>query len=348
MSHKKIREEKNCLNCGHIVEDKFCTHCGQENLEIQDSAFHLIIHYIQDIFHYDGKFWHTLKMLILKPGQVPKEYMEGKRNRNLEPLRFYFFASTVFFLLLFYTVKVDKWQVAGEMKHNYQRRLYNLEQEKFFLGNSPDTAYIDLLQKGVKDKLDSIRRAEGDTSIHTNRPGGFSIPISSDTLKSGSLESWLEKRADLKRKELDEKHEGDQKGIISDILSEAFHKLPQLLFLSMPFFAFFLKLLYFRHRRNYVGHFIFSIYFFAYLFVLLSVVVIIRNIYITQPLLLFIIGYISTGLTLYMAAYLLIAMKRFYNDRWGYLIVRYLILFFLFFFVLILLFLLTIFITYIS
>src|SRR6188508_1592278 len=109
MSHNKLRQEKNCLNCGHIVEERFCSHCGQENLEIQDSAFHLIIHYIQDLFHYDGKFWHTLKTLMLKPGQVAVEYMEGKRTRNLKPVQFYVFASTVFFLLLFYMYKGDDW-----------------------------------------------------------------------------------------------------------------------------------------------------------------------------------------------------------------------------------------------
>src|SRR5688500_10817736 len=133
MSHHKIRQEKNCLNCGQTVEDRYCTHCGQENVEIQHSALHLIFHYVQDLFHYDGKVWHTLKNLLLKPGLVASEYMEGKRMRNLEPVRFYVFASTVFFLLLFFIVNSDKWNSSIEPELNYPRRIYNLNQEKKFI-----------------------------------------------------------------------------------------------------------------------------------------------------------------------------------------------------------------------
>src|SRR5687767_15181855 len=140
MSHDKLRHEKNCLNCGQIVEERFCTHCGQENLQIQDSAFHLILHYIQDLFHYNGKIWHTLKNLIVKPGLVPVEYMEGKRMRNLDPVRFYVFSSTVFFLILFFIVNVREWHEPPPSELNYTKRLYNLNQEKKFLKGAPDTA----------------------------------------------------------------------------------------------------------------------------------------------------------------------------------------------------------------
>ncbi|MBK9984383.1 MAG: DUF3667 domain-containing protein [Saprospiraceae bacterium] len=340
MGHKKLREEKNCLNCGHTVEERFCTHCGQENLEIHDSAFHLIIHYIQDMFHYDGKFWHTLKVLVLKPGQVAKEYMEGRRSQNLEPLRFYVFASTVFFLLLFYLVNSEKWSVHTDPKFNYNKRLYNLEQERKFLEGSPDTAYAVLLKKGVKVKLDSIRKIDNDTS-RTGLPIKITIPASTDTSKIGWLEAWLDKRAEKRNDELSEKHEGDQNGILAEIGIEAFHKLPQLLFLSMPFFAFFLKLLYLRKRRNYVEHLIFSFYFFAYLFVVLSIYVLLIFVQTENKLVLNVLSYLSGGLTIYMYVYLLLAMKRFYGGRWRYLLLRYVLLVFLFISIFLILFILT-------
>ncbi|MEP6794466.1 MAG: DUF3667 domain-containing protein [Saprospiraceae bacterium] len=345
MGPKKLREEKNCLNCGHTVEERFCTHCGQENLEIHDSAFHLIIHYIQDMFHYDGKFWHTLKMLILKPGQVPKEYMDGKRSLNLEPLRFYVFASTVFFLILFYLVNADNLSVRTEPKFNYNKRLYNLEQERKFLEGSPDTVYALLLKKGVKLKLDSISRVEGDTS-NDDLSVKSSIPVETDTAKIGWLEEWLDNRADKRKEELSKKHEGDEASILSDVSREAFHKLPQLLFLSMPFFAFFLKLLYIRKRRNYVEHLIFSIYLFAYLFVILSINMLIIYIKTENEIITKIIYYTSVGLALYMSLYLLLAMNRFYGGRWIFLFMRYLLLIFMFNVLFIFLFLLTMVITY--
>ncbi|MEO6131612.1 MAG: DUF3667 domain-containing protein [Saprospiraceae bacterium] len=330
MGHKKVRAEKNCLNCGNIVEDRFCPHCGQENLEIHDSAFHLVIHYIQDMFHYDGKFWHTLKILFRKPGQVAVEYMEGERSHNLDPLRFYVFSSTVFFLLLFYMVSTAKWQVDTNPKFNYRKRIYNLEQEKKFIVGTPDTAYILLLKKNIKEKQDSIRRSEGDATGQ-GMELDLSLPISQDTTDPGWLEVWLTKRAEERNNQLTEKHEGDDAGIFSDIMGEAFHKLPELLFLSLPFFAFFLKLLYFRSKRHrYVEHFIFSIYFYAYLFVIMSIMLILSysetssgNVKIKS-----VVNYLIGALNVYLFIYLMLAMKRYYSDRWRYLIPRYFILIF--------------------
>ncbi|HZV71954.1 MAG TPA: DUF3667 domain-containing protein [Saprospiraceae bacterium] len=345
MSHKKLREEKNCLNCGQTVEDRYCPHCGQENLQIQDSAFHLIIHYIQDLFHYDGKFWHTLKILLLKPGQVAVEYMEGKRRSNLEPLRFYVFASTVFFLLFFYFINVENWRSKTDPKFNYQKRLYNLEQEKEFIAGSPDTAYIDLLRNGVKERMESNNPADVDTSSG-NAEFNLSIPSFADSTESGWLSNWLEKRADQRKEEWDKKHEGDQNSVFLDFMGVVLHKLPQLLFLSMPFFAFFLKLLYFRKRRNYVEHFIFSIYFFAYMFVVLAAFLLIQNIPAGNKLLMNIAFYINGALMLYLFIYLMLAMKRFYHDRWRYLIPRYILLLGLHSFMFLMLFIIILFVTY--
>ncbi len=345
MSHKKLREEKNCLNCGQNVEERFCTHCGQENLQIQDSAFHLIIHYIQDMFHYDGKFWHTLKMLILKPGLVAKEYMEGKRSQNLEPLRFYVFASTVFFLLLFYMVSNANWQTNIAPQFNYNKRLYNLDQEKKYLEGSPDTAYVVLLRKNLRVKLDSLNKSGGD-STRGDLVLDLSLPESEDTSSHSWLEKWVDRRAHEKTKELTEKHEGDEARAATDILSEAFHKLPQLLFLSMPFFAFFLKLLYISKRRNYVEHLIFSIYFFAYLFVMMTIILILNFRNYSSLIMQSVANYVIGGLIMYLYIYLLLAMKRFYNDRWMYVVLRYFVLLSLFLILLIVLFLINVVLTY--
>ncbi len=346
MSHKKLRQEKNCLNCGNTVEDRFCTHCGQENQEIQDSASHLIIHYIQDLFHYDGRFWHTLKNLLLKPGLVAKEYMDGKRRRNLEPIRFYVFASTVFFFMLFYMVGSEKWNITNPTS-NYSKRLYNLEQEKEFVKGTSDTTYVNLLSKSLQHTIDSINKLGGD-SLNT-----VSLDLISTSLKDTVYDGWLDKliqeRAEARRVEMEKKHEGDESSAATQFIDEVFHKLPQLLFLSMPFFAFFLKLLYFRSfRKNYVEHFIFSIYHYSYLFVTLTIYLVL-NYGVEKSgskILGEVFSYASMALTLYLFVYLLLAMKRFYNDRWRYLVFRYGILIFLFFVSLIVLFLLIIFLTY--
>lgn len=347
MSHNKLRHEKNCLNCGQTVEERYCSNCGQENLQIQDSALHLILHYIQDLFHYDGKVWHTLKNLIIKPGLVAGEYMEGKRMRNLEPVRFYVFASTVFFLILFFVVNTDEWNKNTPPEFNFTKRIYNLNQEKKFLNGHSDTLYINLLTQHLREKQDSIEKLDPDSN-HNSVELDLSTPIFSDTAQGGWLGKMIEKRAEHRRKEMEEKHSGDVVSAATDFFNEVFHKLPLLLFLSMPFFALYLKVLYIGStRKRYVEHFIFSIYHYSFFFMITSLFLIIS--FGIEKLeydwMSWFGSYSPWVFILYLGIYLWNSMGRFYGDRWYFRLAKYLTLMLLLFTTMLLLFLLIFFLT---
>lgn len=96
MSHKKYRTETNCLNCGAEVKGKFCSECGQENLETRENFFHLAFHFIADYFHFDSKFFRSLVPLFIRPGFLTKEYWEGRRVKYIHPLRIFFFVTILF------------------------------------------------------------------------------------------------------------------------------------------------------------------------------------------------------------------------------------------------------------
>jgi len=93
MSHRKQRTDTNCLNCGSIVAGKYCQNCGQENIELKETFFQIILHFIEDLTHFDGKIVKTLKFLITKPAFLSKEYMHGKRVTYIHPIRMYIFIS---------------------------------------------------------------------------------------------------------------------------------------------------------------------------------------------------------------------------------------------------------------
>ena len=349
MSHNKLRTEKNCLNCGHTVEERYCPQCGQENIELHDAALHLFIHFVQDVFHYDGKFWHTLRGLIRKPGFVAAEYIDGKRMHNFHPIRFYFFTSTVFFLLLFYMVKLDD----GNGNHNpameLNRRMYFLKKEKEHRIGNADTVEINRLIETLQHSLDSANgivdtlvpgihfgpaKVIGDSLAPVIELGPASVEAD-DTFKleeMGWLGKMLKKRNSELEKEYEAKNPGDTNASTRAILAELFHKLPQLIFLSLPFFAFFLKILYFRaKRRLYVEHLIFSIYQYSYLYFMLAVLMLIN--WVTGKIgndnIDSFVDYIRIFIILYLFVYLMLAMKRFYIGRWRYLLPKYFILMFL-------------------
>ncbi|MGZ8538743.1 MAG: DUF3667 domain-containing protein, partial [Flavisolibacter sp.] len=93
MSHQKERTEKNCLNCGTTVAGKYCQVCGQENIVTRESFWSMFRHFIYDILHFDGNFFHTIKYMFTRPGFVARQYAEGKRARYIHPIRMYLFTS---------------------------------------------------------------------------------------------------------------------------------------------------------------------------------------------------------------------------------------------------------------
>jgi len=108
VSHLKERTEKICLNCNANLHGRYCHVCGQENLEPKETVWHLVSHFFNDITHFDGKFFSTVKLLITKPGFLSKEYMIGRRASYLNPIRMYVFTSAIFFLIFFSLIAGDK------------------------------------------------------------------------------------------------------------------------------------------------------------------------------------------------------------------------------------------------
>jgi hypothetical protein len=116
VSHLKERKEKNCLNCQSEVVGRYCHKCGQENLEPKETVWHLVQHFFNDITHFDGKFFATVKYLLRKPGFLSREYMRGRRMSYLNPIRMYVFTSAIFFILLF-SLKKPEVMVSNRAKN---------------------------------------------------------------------------------------------------------------------------------------------------------------------------------------------------------------------------------------
>ena len=78
----------------------YCSNCGQE-ARIQLPTFREFIHeFVVDQVSLDGKFLRTLWALVHSPGRLSLEYVEGRRQRYVRPLRLYLTLSLAFFLTL--------------------------------------------------------------------------------------------------------------------------------------------------------------------------------------------------------------------------------------------------------
>ena len=88
--------ETTCLNCGTQLVGSHCHECGQEaHLHRTVGAFlHDLMH---GVLHLDGKIWRTLPMLVLKPGHLTREYIDGKRRSHVSPMALFLFSVFAMF-----------------------------------------------------------------------------------------------------------------------------------------------------------------------------------------------------------------------------------------------------------
>lgn len=98
-----------CLNCMQPLkgDENFCSFCGQKNTIKQLSFSNFLSNLFSGFFSYDSRFWRTFIPLLIKPGKVSKEYIEGKRIRFVNPFQLYLNISIIFFLLLGITNRID-------------------------------------------------------------------------------------------------------------------------------------------------------------------------------------------------------------------------------------------------
>ncbi len=114
MARKHRNKTPGCPNCGADLrkEFEFCPHCGQENHDLRVPFKTFLYEFVENLTHFDTKLWNTLKVIFSKPGQLTKDYVEGKRARYVHPARFYVFVSVIFFALL--TLWMDRAVESGK------------------------------------------------------------------------------------------------------------------------------------------------------------------------------------------------------------------------------------------
>lgn len=96
MSH--ITETITCPYCGYQAVENYCARCGQENHLHKETFRGMLLHFLGHYFHYDSKFWKTMKALWFSPGKLTNAYRQKQIMRYIPPISLYIFISAVFYL----------------------------------------------------------------------------------------------------------------------------------------------------------------------------------------------------------------------------------------------------------
>ena len=267
MSKSKIRNDKTCLNCRYVVENKFCPNCGQENTDTRKTFHHLFIHFFEDLTHYENAFWRTIKNLLFKPAALTKEYLSGKRLSYLAPVRLYIFISFITFLLIaIFPGKINSSEKTIEKKSTITTKNKSF-QNIITKNDSVKKNQTDSIEEedGVQDfgfnsaeQLDSVQTFQdfGDDSLEQLDCIQKNAP---ESKKLSDFNYWMIKKFQIV------KDNYTQSEIIEKFISSFTHNLPKVLFVFMPLFAFFLWLFHNKKRWYYFDHGIFTLHYFSFL-----------------------------------------------------------------------------------
>ena len=325
---KKIKEDDGlpviCKNCETEFIGNYCPNCGQSKNEL-DKPFKFVAYdFMGTLFAFDSRFFHTLLTILTKPGKLSADFIEGRRARYMPPFRFFIFVSFFFFLFLNYYTKKDL-------------------SEKNFL--SQELVNDSLLQEVNKDSIVTLSRTENGVNFRLNE--NFKDDLSEETkeLSDSVLTSKIEKFEKFADKlsseaEQDSSLSKEDKKFIRSI--EKVRNYPELyiekifkytswsLFIMMPFFALLLKLLYRRKKFNYVRHFVFSVNVHSFNFFILTIIMLFQHLGSDFLAKAFRYTYLLVPL------FLIVGMKKFYNQGLPKTILKFFILISLYFFVLLL------------
>ncbi len=309
------QSNKICRNCESNMEPNqlFCNQCGQKYTTGKITLASVLSTFFSELFSLDSRIYRSFIALMI-PGKLSIEFFKGRHKSFAPPLRIFILSSIVLIAVL---------------SHYFNKeRLADIDYENLaYLNRSAIIYEIDSLQKILDAPFNEADHPELIDSLQVILSKGqksrYYIPLMEFEFPLQITSKKLMEKVDVFNKseeELIKKYniEGtfnqwmasqqfkivkDPKGYQSFVLG----RTTLVMLLIMPVVALILKLLYWRRKHYYVEHFIFSMHYHSFAFLLISIMLILWTISI--PHILIFCAFFLIGLI-----YLFFAMKKFYQQ----------------------------------
>jgi len=330
-----------CLNCHARLRGQYCGHCGQRSRNRLISIWQLLQEAFGDLLELDSRLWRTLVPLLTKPGQLTKDYLEGRRARYMPPFRTYLVLSVIFFVVAFFDPQKDLSLFFEPEPEPTAEEIAQAEADS--------KAAAEQLEEQTQVALEKLQElgAEGKISDEViaeiiDDDDDFEINIGSDPDKNGvfgdcenasiadeeDMSEWLKKRfPDERVKKICERNKARGNDNLADALLD---NIPVALIVLLPLMALVLKILYPLSRRYFVEHLLFFVHYHAFFFLMLIVQILFARIAGLLGPEDGAVDSISTLIlviaSLYIPVYLYKAMRRVYGQGHLVTILKYLML----------------------
>jgi hypothetical protein len=238
VSHPPARTDLACRNCGTQAALKFCPECGQETTLHPPTLGEFLHEFVGHYVALEGTLWRTLWLLLLRPGRLTREYLDGRRRRYVLPLRLYLTASFVFFLVL----KLVASNVHPEMDVKVDGRNIPVAEYEADIAAAADAA-SGAASTGKRPRFEKLP---------ANACGGAGQRACSRV--EASLNDSVRRLQEHPQEALEHMRE------------HALHWAPYAIFVLLPAFAGIMLLAYRSRRMTYGEHFVFSLHLHAFWF----------------------------------------------------------------------------------
>ena len=178
-----------CANCEAELIGPYCHDCGQLAVDFHKSIWRLGREVLESFFHIDGRLAYTLPRLILRPGRLTRDYLDGKRAYQVPPLRMFLVVLLLTFLVGQCALPSSAVDLGPQGAEREAARAQVLADPA--LSDEQKQAAIALLERRILFRSDADTSA--DAAIETVRRGQTPAPAA-DATPPSAVESWIAAR----------------------------------------------------------------------------------------------------------------------------------------------------------
>lgn len=307
-----------CRDCGARADVHYCPVCGQETRIEMPTVGHFLAEFAEQTLALQGQLWRTLYSLLFRPGQLTLDYVAGRRQRYVRPLRLYLAISISFFAVLSFTAGDRLFQLDGPAAREGISEVHKeLAAERKAAAASPDAkaqspdSAADPAEARIAAQVErevdaALTKAEIKVDKRAEEKARPGITVQVDKDKDGDAHirtgnAALDARLEARFNQLMALPGPERQARIADtFLTYA----PFAMFLLLPLFALFLRIGYLRRRANYAIHLLFAVNYHSFIFVMLLLGLLPG------------VDRLDGWLTVILPLYLLLALRRVHGGGW--------------------------------